>query len=72
MKNFHIIIIVIDLQIVNVKYRLMEPKRIQIATLLRAGFKKTDFKAAERQQNNCSSDGTAFEGFDRGRPQVIC
>ena len=49
-------------KLLNVKYRLMEDKRIEILTLLRAQ-ERWDFKADERQQNDCSSGGIKFEGI---------
>ena len=69
----HILIIVTILQILfifikkllNVKYRLIEDKRIDILTSLRAGFKKTDIlkQLNVNRRTDCSSDETTFEGL---------
>ena len=55
----------------NVKYRLMEAKRIEIFTLVRTGFQENRvFKAGERQQNDYSSDATRLQAseFLKGCP----
>ena len=67
--NFHIRLIMncncitytIYKKLLNVRYRLMEAKRIEMSSLFRAGFKRTEISKQLNVSRMTLSGGTTFE-----------